>query len=210
MSPTHNDNSESSDPTTIAWSSQDTSTNPPIDPAALARSASDAHRRDQLRLLTVNVQEFLPPLLLAALFASNVGDAVRPLTVLVAALLVAAVSCFLVGSSIRHHRSDRRWGSSVQDQLAQRSAQLEHRVWMYRNLVFWYFLPIAAALGLFIYGVGDIPLGEGILIWALMVGILVPVYLFARRIGRSRYEDEAERFKSLLADFVEPTTISGL
>jgi len=150
------------------------------------------------------VQEFLPPLLLAALIVSNIPDAARPATVTLAALIAASVSVFLVGSSIRHHRSDRRWGSSVQERFAQRSAQLDHRVWMYRNLAYWYFLPTAAALGLFIYGVGDIPLAEGVLIWLLSTAILAPVYLFARWIGRVRYENEAERFKALLTNFAEP------
>lgn len=191
------------DPASTAWTSQETTGRLPGDPAALAKSAVEAHRRDQLRLLTVNVQEFLPPLFLAALFASNVRDAARPALVSIAAVLAAFVTLFLVGSSIRHHQADRRWGSSVREQLAQRSAQLDHRVWMYRNLALWYFLPTATALALFVYGVGDIPLGEGVAIWAGMVAILTAVYLFARRIGRIRYEDEAKRFRLLVADFGE-------
>lgn len=204
MTPTSHDPADPTDPLASAWSNQDTTGRPPIEPAALAKSASDAHRRDQVRLVTVNIQEGLPPLLLAALIASNIPDSTRPFVVTLAALVAAAVSLFLIGSSIRHHRSDRHWGSTVQERLAQRSAQLDHRVWMYRHLVFWYFVPMAAALGLFVYGVGDIPLGEGLLIWTFATAILAPIYLFARWVGRTRYEDEAERFKALLADFAQP------
>lgn len=200
-----NDNDfDAEDPLSNAWKKQpepDDVLKQGIDPSLVVKLAASAHRQDQVRLVTVNVQEFVPTLLLAALFGSNVPHSTRPALVLAATVLALGIGFFLLGSSIHYHRADRRWGSSMREQLERRRAQLNHFAWMYRNLAYWHTLPLALAFGLFIYGVGGIPLGEGFLIWSGMMVVVGAVYWVVRKIGRARYEDEAERFTLLLEDF---------
>lgn len=87
---------------------------------------------------SVDIREVIPPVLLAALFASNVAHAKRPLAVLAAVVLALGIGAFL---------------------------------WVARSVI-----------------------------WAAATAVLAVAYRIPRRTGRDRYEDEAERFKFLLAD----------
>lgn len=191
------------DPIAAIWATQEGEHDMELttDFSELAISVGKAHRDEQLRLLRLNLREFLPPLLLGGLCGLNVSDSARPAATVFAAVLAALVSCFLLASSINHHREDQQWGLTIRDQLGQRSAQLKHRVWMYRNLGWWYFAPLATALALFIYGVGDVPLGEALFIYGIMVAILAVVVWAGRRSGRKRYDDESDRIETLLEEF---------
>lgn len=192
------------DPIVAAWADQGEAGAPrqlTSDLAALVDSVAEAHRKDQRRLFWVNVREFVPSLVVAGALGFSVSGSARPLATLVAAALVLAVGCFLVVSSIRHQRADRRWGISVRDQLARRLAQVNHRAWLYRNVAWWYLLPIAVAIVLFQYGIGgDVRTGEGLAFFGFCIGLFAVLYRMNRKIGRTRYEPEVERLESLLAE----------
>ncbi len=193
------------DPIAAAWAGQgepDDLAHLSLDPVALADSIASAHRKDQRRLLWLNIREVVPSLILTGLFASLAPDSTHPVATFGAALMALVVGCFLAGSSIHHYRADRRWGTSVRDQLARRLAQLNHRVWMYQKSAWWYFLPLAVSCFLFLYGLGGEIGGTFETIYSLGFALFVWVaYRRARSHSRTRYESEIERLEPLLAEF---------
>lgn len=195
------DHFDPSDPLLVAWADQGDARHGSMDPASLVDSVADAHRRDQRRLLWLNVREVVPSLFVAGVFGALAPRSVRPPAALAAALLALGVGCFLAVSSLRHHRADNRWGSSVRDQLARRLAQLEHRAWLYRYVAWWYFLPLGVAIALFWYAAGGGTSPGELAVWGLFAAVLAVLYVRTRRHGRSRYESEAERLRSVLAEF---------
>jgi len=192
------------DPVVAAWAAQGKAGAPRLqgfDPAVLANSVARAHRRDQRRLLWLNVQEFIPSVVVAGVFASRAPNSVRPPATFAAAALVSAVGVFLVVSSLRFQRADRGWGSSIREQLARRLAQVEHRARLYRRVGWWYVSPLAVAIVLARYGAGGPARSNGLVFFGVVAALAVVLYVLNRRIGRTRYEPEAERLRTLLADF---------
>ena len=180
---------------------------PKIDPNELAGSIAKAHRKDQFRLLWLNVQEVVPCIVLAVAFALGAREVPRPAAAIAAALIVLAVGGFLLVTSIRHHLADRRWDVSMRDQVARRLAQVRHRAKLYRSILWWYLLPLLAAIALILYAVGE--LGEAIrepVSVGIIAVIFVGVYILNRWYGRTRFESEVERLEALLADFEEEET----
>lgn len=192
------------DPIARAWADQDQTSSPSLrstDLAGLADSVARAHRKEQRLLIWLNAQEVLPSVAIAALVSIRASDSARPAATLLAAAIVLAVGCFLAITSIRHHRADRGWGTSVRDQLARRLAQVDHRARLFRNVAWWYLLPCATAIALLRYGAGG-DVGTPDLIAAILaVGFLAVLYWFNRRVGRTRYEPEVEQLRALLVDF---------
>ena len=201
------DGFDPADPIIAAWASQvepeDGASYLPQDPSTLVDSVAKAHRKDQRRLFWLNVREVVPTPFIAGFFAFGATDAVRPVAVLVAAAIVLTPGSFLLVRSIRHHRADARWGTSVREQLARRLAQVEHAAWLLRNVGWWYFLPFTVAIFLFLWGLGDLSEDLSFLFTfsAGYAAFTVVMYLVNRWIGRKKYEPEVERFQVLLADF---------
>ena len=213
------DGFDPTDPIMTAWAAQDEDAGHlgSTDLGDIADSVAKAHRKDQRWLLWLNAQEFLPSILVSGGFLFAVPNAVRPMAVVASSMIVLGTGLFLVISSVRHHRADRRWNSSMRDQLARRLAQVSHRAWLYRHVGTWYILPLLFAIVLFRFGTEDSfyePEGE-LLFWGLLLGVNFVLYLINRWIGRSKYETEVERLQSLLAEFdakappsapIDPTT----
>ena len=88
----------------------------------------------------------------------------------------------------------------MRSQLAQRLSQVEHRVRLYRSVLWWYIVPLSLAMVLLRYGVGgdQAPLLAYVLFLAAL-GVFV--YVLNRWYSRKHYEPEVERFRSLLQEF---------
>ncbi len=192
------------DPLVTAWADQvDAGTAPPLlwDPSTLADSVAKAHSKEQRRLIWLNIRELGAGILLAVVYGSLARGAEQPVAVWVAAVMVLAVVGFLAASSISHHWADRDWDTSIRNQMARRLAQLKHRAGLYRNLAWWYFVPLVSSTALFLYGVtGQFGIVEVVETGFFMV-LCAGMYWFARRSGRNRYDSEIERLESLLAEF---------
>lgn len=194
------------DPIAAAWADQSEETTAlPIstDASELAESVASAHRKDQRRLFWLNVREVIPMPFIAAVFLSNVGEAERGFAVIASAILVLAVGIYLLITSLRQHRADRAWGSSVRQQLERRLAQVQHRAQLYRSVLWWYFLPMIAAIVLFWWGsaIPEDDSGTSAIFFAILAVGSVAMYWVNRRIGRTQYEPEVERLSALLDDF---------
>lgn len=200
-----NDGFDPTDPIMAAWAEQNDEAMAsvlPVDAAELAESTSAAHRKDQRRWFWLNVREVVPTPFIAAVFAMSAADAQRPAAVIVSAILVLGVGIYLLTTSLRQHRADRSWGSSVRAQLDRRLAQVQHRARMYRTILWWYFLPFLAAIALFWWGSPppEDDAGSSLIFWAVIAVFSVVMYAINRRIGRG-HEREADRLSGLLADF---------
>lgn len=200
------------DPIQEAWNDQEFYVSPgsafyvSLGPSILADSLAKSHRRDQQRLLWLNIVELVPTLMLVGvgIYLLATGST-HPAALVAAVVLITAISCFMVISSVRHYQMDRRWNTSVRDQLARRLAQLNHRAWLYRNSGWWYFLPLMLAYLLGWYGLGG-GFGIGLAIFSAVQGTSnIAGYWFARWHGRERYESEADWIQQLLTDFDRTT-----
>ena len=192
------------DPLRAAWASQPESDKPShlmLDTETLTESVVEAHAKDRRRLIRLSIQELLPGVFIAGVFVSVANEAERPAAILVAALLVLAAVGFLVASTIIQERNDRRWSSSVRDQLARRVDQVEHFAWMYRNIAWWYLLPLFVAVLLGRYGIGGGLQAFDPLLFVGAVALNGLLYWWNRRIGHRKYQSEVERLRPLLEDF---------
>ena len=193
------------DPIVAAWAAQDETGDSSMlstNPAELTKSVAKAHRKDQRRLFWLNMRESVPCLLIAIFFAGGASDGERPWAIFVASALILGVGVFLAANSWQHHRADKRWGTSVRDQLERRIAQVEHRATMYRTVGRWYFLPFVAAFGLLYYGSGGSwDRTSGVVFWGLVGLVTAIAYPLNRWIGRTKYETEVERLSTLLEEF---------
>ena len=190
-------------PIAQAWARQDETNRAALlslDPATLVASTARAHLKDQLRLVWLNFQEVIPALFVAVVFGMQAPDAERPIAVVAAVLLVLGVGAYLLIGSIRHHRADQQWGSSIRSQLNRRLTQVEHRARLYRSVLWWYITPLTAAVFLVNYGIGG---DQAPVLWlaAFMGALGVGVYALNRWYGRTRYEVEVVRLQEILDDF---------
>jgi len=169
------------DPIAAAWGGQKQTggdASLPTDLGPFADSVATAHRKEQRRLLWLNFREVVPSFALAAVFLVLTSEAGRPRALQAAALIYALIGCFILLSSIRHHRADGRWGASIRDQIDRRLAQLNHRAWMYRNLAWWYFLPLTIGFGLVLFGFGIEESGvSGAIVLAVHLVAVAGLYL---------------------------------
>lgn len=195
------------DPLQAAWANQPEPTDTPAlptDPAELAGTVAEAHRKDQRRLVWLNVRESATAVIIAVVFAAVATEGVRPWAIRLGALIYLLVGLFLFTSSMRHHRADKAWGSSVRSQLERRLAQLNHRAALYRNVAWWYFVPLGIGFGLVLFGFGVEDGGwPGVAIVLFQLVFSIVMYKKNRQLGRERYESEAERIETLLSDFDE-------
>lgn len=201
-----NDSPDPNDPLAGAWSTQDVGNEVaellPVS-AAFINDLDKAHRKDQRRLIRLNVQEIIPCLALAGLFVWNGPTSVRPVATFAAAVPVLALAVFMVVTSTRHHREDQAWGASVRDQLSRRLAQLEHRSGMYRTLAWWYSTPIAVSIALLWVGAAEDP---GVVDGFVLLGWTLATYGFVYAVNRRpnrKYKSEIEQLAPLLDEFDE-------
>ncbi len=169
-------------------------------PSDLSSKIARAHRREQLYLAWLNFQEVVPAFGIAAVLIWIAPTVERPWALAAAAALSAAVGLYLLTSSARHHGADTSFGDSIRERVSRRLAQVEHRARLFRNIAWWYLLPLAAAFGLIIYGSGGSLIDEPQLLagYGVFLGV---VYVGNRWWGRWRYESEVTRLRTLLAEF---------
>ncbi len=189
------------DPLAAAWTQQKGSLAMPGNNVGLGRSIAEAHRDDQRRLIWLNIREVAPALAAAVVFGVVAPTAERPAAMFAAAVLFLFVGLYLVTHSIRHHRGDRAWGSSVRDQMQRRLNQLHHRARLYQTTPVWYFLPAIAGMGLALYGFGIEHAGSSGIVFAAIFAVTVGGSIYKAHREGQIYRDEIERLAPILADF---------
>jgi hypothetical protein len=114
-----------------------------IDNDKVIQVVRDEHRREERRLVWLNIQEVVPAMLLFFIFGwCGLFMETGTWAFLTAALLCLGVGLFLVASTIRQRVRASAFGDSVKEQLRRAVAQVTHREWLYRNILWWYLLPL--------------------------------------------------------------------
>lgn len=197
--------SDQPDPIRAAWASQpesDQHSSLPKDVDEFADALAVAHRKEQRSLVWLNFRESGASFFVTAVFLALTSEAGRPEALVLAAAIYAAVGLFLIINSIRHHRSDGRWGASVREQIDRRLAQLNHRAKLYQHSTWWYAVPLTVGyfLALFAFGLEEAGV-SGVIFVVLGLLTIAPLYLVVRLRNQARYNSEIERLNGVLADF---------
>lgn len=188
------------------WKRQETPMASMANPVELAASIKAEHRREQTRMIILNVRELIPSLFLFGFFGwiGLTEDSGR-LALFASALLSIGVGLFLLGSSIRQHHSEQQFDTTLRGSIERSLSQARHRFRMYRTCGWWYFLPLyvaACIFGAWVVLVDDpngAKVGDGVGM-VLMALLFVGGYLLNRRIAFKKWKPEVERFEALLAE----------
>jgi len=179
----------------------------PVAPAALAADVAEAYRRDQRRLLWLNIQEIVPAIAVAVFLILSAPSAQRPFALYLAAAISLGVGAYLALTSLRQRRRDAGWGDSVRGQIERRLAQAEHRAKLYGSIAWWYLAPFVVAIILIRYGVGSPSNGPSNTVYfAGLAALTCVIYAVNRWYGRTRFEPEVIRLREILDDFDHPAS----
>lgn len=171
------------------------------DPKQLTAALQSGHRKERARLIRLNFREVIPALGLAALFAwLGLATSATTWAFLAAALIALAVGGYLLVLTIRQHRIEAAFDDTIKGQLERTLSQLNHRAGLYRTVLWWYLLPVAAAIGLVVSTARPLHMAFVVIYGGLVVGLGVFLYRANRRLGREQYEAQIPRYEALLND----------
>lgn len=69
------------------------------------------------------------------------------------ALLVAGVVLFLIGDRVVQKKKCPKFGESLRDCVQSSLEQVAHQIWLLKNVLWWYLLPLGVGIGVFVLGV---------------------------------------------------------
>jgi hypothetical protein len=122
---------------------------------------------------------------------------------------------FMLVDRWRHTRQPPERGEPLRQCVASSLAQVEHQIWLLRNIFWWYILPSALAMSAFFVHVAWMTRSGGWRTAAIMAqvvaisgGILVFVYWLNQYAVRTELEPRRRELESLLASFQDETPAS--
>lgn len=173
------------------------------EPTTLTNALRTAYRAEQRTLIWLNVQEITPSIVLAAMFAfAGIQIGSGGWAFFLAALLGLGVGTFLLITSLRQHRVETSFDTTMRGEIERALSQAQHRAWLYRNVFWWYLLPLLVAMGLILSVIRfDAGVTPGDLAFVVLVGGL-GWYLFRanRRIASETYQPQVDRYHAMLQD----------
>lgn len=119
---------------------------PAADVAALVKAARRKHRKFQRTILWRDFREVVVALVLIPIFLPSALKAHAPWTSFLIVLALLFVSGFLVIDRLRRRGMKASPGATMVDALAQALRDVEHQIWLLRNVLWWYIGPLAGAL----------------------------------------------------------------
>lgn len=187
------------------WKQQETPMSHTADPRQLERLAAsirDGYRTEQMRLIWLSVREGIPLAILVAYFGYLA--VIDTPVMIVSLLLCLGIAVFFAGSSIRQHKSEQRFDTTLRGSIERSLSQARHRLWMYQNSGWWYFAPLVLAFALLVgWAIVDDPNGakpSDAFVVAFMGSVFGGIYWWARRVAATKWRPEVERLEALLAD----------
>lgn len=176
-----------------------------------ARQALDAaHHRENRRLIWLNIQEVAPAAALAAIcgWTAWSSSSTERWAFGFAAVACAGVGLFLLASTIRQRAREQRFGDSVREQLQRSLSQVRHREWLYRNIFWWYLLPLVlgwgAVLGTSIASVRGAPWWIPTIYIVLCLWFFRWVYRANRRIASVEFAPRRRELEEMLQSLDGP------
>ena len=126
------------------------------------------------------------------------------------------VAGFMLLDRIAHKRQPAEMGASVREGLATSLAQVEHQIWLLRNVVWWYLAPIAFSMLAYFAQVSWKERSGGwgisvafVLVVALGAAVLGVIYWVNREAVRSYLEPRRQEIAVLLASLKEEIPSEG-
>lgn len=189
------------------WKRQETPMAHAADPRELTELVAlikNTHRSEQVRLLWLNVREIVGIIVLTVFYGYWAVTEESGALLYISSLLCLGAGLFLSGSTVRQHRIEQHFDSTVRGSIERSLSQAQHRFWMFRNIGWWYFGPLAAAAGIFYGWVASQDSNGANVGDAVVVGLIAAFFAglswWNRRIAFTKWQPEVERYKALLAD----------
>lgn len=169
----------------------------------IASEMLSAYKKDRRRLIWLSFQEGIPAIAVAAFIWFVIApEAELTWLALLCGVVPLAVVAYGIGSSIAQERRASQWGNSTRDVIARRLDQVEHRAAIYRNTLWWYFLPLGVMVVLLIFSMeGEIPWeADAAMVFGLIGVVFAALYAVNRLIGKVKYDPEQVRLRQMLDD----------
>ena len=130
---------------------------------------------------------------------------------------LAWIAAFMLVDRARQTRKRSGPGESLRLRVEDSLAQVEHQIWLLRNVVWWYLLPLAvpmfAFFGQVCWRVRHLGVGEAVAGFVLMVGFVLAVFTFIawlnRAAIRSQLEPRRQELAALLTSLRSEVSESG-
>ena len=172
------------------------------DPGEIAREVQRKYRRERRYWVWVNFQEGIPALFLSWLiFARGLRIEVVPWTHFVAATMILGFGFLFVGFNLRQLLHERQFGDSMRETIRRSMSQVDHSIWLVRNMVWWGFLPLCSAAGLLVYQdviANDKPIWVRVSSTAIALSIAYGIYLWNQRKLNRKYLPRRKQLEELL------------
>jgi len=180
-----------------------------IDEEKVMQAVRDEHRREQRRIYWLNAQEVIPAVFLFFFFGSaGLNQETGAWAFFAAAVLCLGVGMFLLGSTIRQRTRESAFGDAVKEQLLRAVSQVKHREWLYRNIFWWYLLPIVLGWGAIVFDkmFKDGPSTFAIVYVTACFAFFACVYWMNRQVASIRYTPRRMQLEGMLHDIESADT----
>lgn len=116
---------------------------------------------------------------------------------------LAWIAAFMLVDRARQTRKRSGPGESLRLRVEDSLAQVEHQIWLLRNVVWWYLLPLALPMFTFFgqvcWRVRHLGVGEAVAGFVLMVGFVLAVFTFIAWLNRAAIRSQLEPRRQELA-----------
>jgi len=152
-----------------AWKSQDAGPKPAIDTGLLLKEVRRNQQHFRATIFWRDVREIGAAVLLALYFAHR-GLRNGDWTDCLVGLSCLGVGLFMVVDRLRQRKKKPATNDSLRAWVETSLHQVNHQIWLLRNVFWWYLLPIALALGVsvFFHAWRSVPSGSSSLVFWLV------------------------------------------
>ena len=192
-----------------AWKTQDAGPRVTIDADLLLKEVRRNQRHFWMTLFWRDVREVGVAFLLA-LFFLHQGIRCQNWTFCLLALACFGVGAFMVADRLHQRRTQPAPEDSLKACIEISLHQVNHQIWLLRNVFWWYLLPIAAPLGISVFAslwharrLGYSALIGGGLYALIVVLLYWGIYWFNQFAVRKTLDPRRQELEALLAGFDE-------
>ena len=135
-----------------AWQAQDEPVDLKVEADTLLQQVQTRHRELVRAVFWRDVREVGAAAAVAVFFVFvGVGSGQGAWFYYVAAGLALFVAAFILVDRVRQRREAARSVESIMDDLAVSLGQVEHQIWLLKNVLWWYLLPLGTAVGVVLF-----------------------------------------------------------
>jgi hypothetical protein len=199
-----------------AWQSQSAQSRLTINAELLLKEVQRNQRYFTAIIFWRDVREVGVALLLVPIIIYHGITLSLPWTIFLSVPAVIGVAAFLLVDRMRHGRHSPEPGEPLRQRVEGSLAQVNHQIWLLRNVFWWYLLPLAIPMLAFFGQIAwEIRLGGwlGVLatagLGAQVVVVMVAVYWLNQTAVRSELEPRRQELEALLLSLQDETPAPG-